>query len=206
MNTITEAEKSSILHIASSFDVLQEIKHFRACIYQHIYPSINIFQDSYDNTAIVFFKKNADGNICSTARMVLDSSQGLPSDIYFPHKVRQWRQQGKKLVELGRFIIQNQDKNHLKLYYKTFYISAKMISVDYILMAMKTKDIRFHQRIINAEVLNPDIGVSFGGKHRLSCMAWNITKTPPRFFRWVDCPLYDNVSPFLKSKVLRNEL
>ena len=177
-------ERQPILRTVNTPVELLEVRQLREDAYRAIYPSINVYRDSYDHSAIIFYSRDQDGKMQSTARLVVDGLHGLPEDPYFPQQVTEYRRQGKRLMEFGRFVIQQGNVRLLKSYYRTFYETAKQQQTDIILIALKPKDINFHQRVTGATLLSPDIGVSYGGRTPLACVAWNIERTCPRFFRW----------------------
>ncbi|MBU0499552.1 MAG: hypothetical protein KJ558_06895 [Gammaproteobacteria bacterium] len=175
----------SPLQMVTSLEELNEVRALRAAEYKAIYPSIDVYADDYDDTAIVFYTRDSQGQVNSTARLAIDGPLGLPEDSYFPPEVAEFRRQGKRLEELGRFVIRNGSPSLLKAYYSAFYRTAVTLKADFVLMAMKPKDVTLHQRLMGARLLSPDIGASYGGPYSLACVAWEIAQTKPGFFDWV---------------------
>jgi len=173
------------IQVVTNQSELNEVRELRALEYKTHYPSINVHNDIYDASAIIYYSRNQHGHVNSTARLVIDGASGLPEDKFFPPRVTEYRYQDKYLMELGRFIIRDSSPPLLKAYYKAFYDTALAHMVDVILMAMKPKDVSFHQRLIGAELLSSDINVTYGGAYSLTCVAWEISKTKPRFFDWI---------------------
>jgi len=135
--------------------------------YEEMYPSISGFhQDPFDQQAHILFTKNAYQEVKSTARLVVDSPIGLPEDKYFPPEVEMYREMGHKLMEFGRFIIQNGTRDLLKAYYRSVFEVAVAEEVDVIVMAMKQKDVAFHRNLIGEYLLSPDMNLSYGGPHK----------------------------------------
>lgn len=174
----------SSLQIVSNPKELKEVRQLREIEYKKIYPAINVYNDKYDQSAIIMYTRNQQKQVTSTARLVRDGIQGLPEDLYFPPQVAEYRHQGLSLMELGRFIIHNGNRQLLKTYYQDFYNTAINLDVDIILMAMKPKDVALHQRIMGAQLLATNMGVTYGGHYNLSCVAWEIQNTHARFFDW----------------------
>jgi hypothetical protein len=163
----------------------KEISELRRETYKTWYPDIKNFDtDPYDKSAHIIFSRDEELKVNSTARLVMDGMFGLPEDAYFPPEVMEYRKQGLRLMELGRFIIKGGDKRLLKKYYQAFYALANAEKVGVILMAMKQKDIAFHQHLIGIKVLSADMNLTYGGKHKLACVSWEITNTKARFFKW----------------------
>lgn len=179
------ADQEASIKVVSSHLELHEVRELRAAKYRQIYPSIDVHQDLYDEQAIILYGQDNFGRTNSTARLVKDGPLGLPEDQFFPPEIDEYRRNGKSLLELGRFIIDEGDVQLLKDYYRAFYNTAKSLHADMIIMAMKPKDVRLHQRLIGAELLEADMGVSYGGAVSLSCVSWDIANTKDRFFQWI---------------------
>lgn len=175
----------SPLRMVTDHEELYEVRELRAAEYKAVYPSIDVHADDFDDAAIVFYTRDGQGQVNSTARLVIDGPLGLPEDRFFPPEVAEYRREGKRLEELGRFIIRDGNRSLLKTYYQTFYLVSEALKVDVVLMAMKPKDVALHQRVMGARLLSPNIGVSYGGPYSLACVAWEIAQTKPRFFDWV---------------------
>lgn len=172
------------LQVAHSQHEIIRACHFRKQEYQKTYPSVTVQEnDPFHDKAYVLYSCDHQGNINSTASLVLDSDLGLPEDKLFPEKVNQYRRQGKKLMEIGRFVIED-GQNLLKAYYRSVYEVAVHQGIDIILMVIRQKDIPFHRKIIGANTLIEDIGENFGSQHTFSCMEWEVNKTYQRFIEW----------------------
>lgn len=165
---------------------LSRIWKYRKTEYSKRYAEINDFRnDPYDEHAAILYTEDKHNNITSTGRLTFDGAKGLPEDNVFPETVHEYREQGLNLVELGRFIITNSNMALLKAYYEAFYTLSLANNVHYILMIMRQKDVAFHKHMMGASVLSNDVGVSFGSQHAFACVAWEIEKTTPRFFKWL---------------------
>lgn len=175
----------SPLQVVTNQQELNEVRELRAAEYKIIYPSIDVHNDNYDYSAIIFYARDQLGEVSSTARLVVDGEEGLPEDSYFPPEVSEYRRQRKRLMEFGRFVIHEGTYQLLKAYYRAFYDTAKQLKTDIILIAVKPKDIDFHLRLTGAKLLSTDIGVTYGGENSLACVAWEIENTAARFFDWV---------------------
>ena len=165
-------------------ETLRQVRALRRRAYRRVYPAIDVDEDAYDAAALVLFARSVDGRIGSTARLVIDGPLGLPEDAWFPPRVAAWRREGVRLMELGRFVVEDGGPSLLKAYYRAFYTAAKQHRVDIVLMAMKPKDVSLHQRLMGARLLESDMGVSYGGATSLACMAWELQSTTAHFFQW----------------------
>lgn len=158
---------------------------FRKESYKKIYPSVNFKKsDPYIDQTYTIYTDNSQKDVDSTASCILDSKRGLPEDKLFPSAVNDYRKSGKKLMEVGRFVIGGR-QNLLKHYYKAFYDIGVRENIDVAIIVIRRKDIPFHKNLIGVDVLSEDIGETFGSKFAFACAAWDIVGTKPRFKRWV---------------------
>ncbi|MEZ5480477.1 MAG: hypothetical protein R3E95_24245, partial [Thiolinea sp.] len=159
---------------------------FRRTEYRKLYHNIEIAShDPFDRHAHILFAEDQHGEINSTARLVLDSEIGLPEDRLFPPLVDQYRQEGKRLMEIGRFIIRDGNMALLKKYYQAFYQVARSCDIDYVVIVMRHKDLEFHRKLFGIDVLVERLGESFGSQLTFMCAGWNLDNTRPAFFKWV---------------------
>ena len=174
------------IKLANSPQELSRVWDFRKHQYKTFFKDIDTFEDDpYDEDALIFYTEDSQNNIVSTGRLTFDGFTGLPQDPVFPAEVDEYRQQSLRLVELGRFIILEKNLALLKAYYEAFYTISVAYNVHTIMMAMRQKDISFHQHMMGAKVLSDNIGVTFGSKHTFACVAWELKNTKPRFFKWL---------------------
>lgn len=176
----------SPLKQVSSSNQLSRVWNYRKNEYNKLYKEIDGFKDDpYDKNASIIYTEDARNNITSTGRLTFDGNSGLPEDSVFPASVNDYREQGLKLVELGRFIISNSNLTLLKAYYEAFYKISTRNNIHAILMIMRQKDVAFHKHLMGAKILSNDVGISFGSDHSFACVAWEIEKTKPKFFKWI---------------------
>ena len=109
------------LSLVNSLEQLKRVNQFRKQWYPKLYPNIALDNDSFDDYARILFSEDNQGHVNSTARLVIDSKVGLPEDDLFPPEIEQYRQEGKKMMGIGRFIIEKGDLQLLKSYYLAFY-------------------------------------------------------------------------------------
>lgn len=172
------------LRCAQSVEEVSKACQFRKDAYGKVYPAVEVSaEDPFNEYAYVIYSCDAAGAIKSTASFIVDSTLGLPEDKLFPPEVHRYRQSRKKLMEIGRFVIRDQ-QNLVKHYYKAAYEVAVRKGIDIILLVIRQKDIGFHKKLIGTQVLSEDIGESFGSCHQFSCLSWNVASTKPAFFRW----------------------
>ncbi len=174
------------LKCVQSDEELAKVLEFRKKVYSHTYPGVEIAKnDPYYDQAYVVYSETDEGKVESTGTVIFDSQKGLPEDKYFAEMVKEYRQSGKKLVEIGRFVIAGHKIDLLQYYYKAIYDVAIKNHIDIVLMVIRQKDIRFHQRMMGVDLLIHDIEEDFGSSYAFSCIAWDIVKTPQRFHNWV---------------------
>lgn len=170
----------------NSPEELSRVWNFRKHEYKTFFKDIDVFEnDPYDNDALIFYTEDLQNNITSTGRLTFDGFTGLPQDPVFPAEVDEYRHRRLRLVELGRFIILEKNLTLLKAYYEAFYTISIAHNIHTIMMAMRQKDISFHKHMMGAKVLSNDMGITFGSKHTFACVAWEIEKTKPKFFKWL---------------------
>lgn len=159
----------------------EEIRRLRKKYYRDIYPDMDLDNDQLDLSAITLYTRNLKGEVNSTARLTVDGPVGFPQE----QCLKQYRNEGKHLMELGRFVIADSGLNLLKTYYQAFYSIARNLQIDSIVMSMKPKDIAFHQRLLNVNVISRDTGITYGGPISLACVVWDLARTSDKFFDWL---------------------
>lgn len=176
---------SSPLQLAHSLEEITKASSFRKQVYGDLYPCVTFKeQDPFNQHAYVLYTQDQVGQINSTGSLIQDSVLGLPEDSLFPNQVDSYRQAGKRLMEIGRFVIQGK-QNLLKSYYKSAYRIAIYQGIDILLMIIRHKDLVFHKDLLGATILAENIKENFGSTHQFSCVAWNIEQTHTRFLHWI---------------------
>ena len=164
---------------------LYDVRELWKQTYKELFPDIKGFHcDPFDFQSRILYTKNAQNKTVSSARLVIDSPLGLPEDSHFPPEVNEYRACGMKLMEYGRFIIEEGNPSLLKAYYKAVYQVAIAENVDVIMMAMKPNHVAFHCRLIGAILLTDDMKLYYGGENKLAALAWEVKNTKERFFKW----------------------
>ena len=183
-SNIASCLPSPLKFVTSDVD-LSRVTDFRKEGYKDCLPSIKVAKnDPFNEHAYVIYSADSQDKVSSTASFILDSEKGLPEEKLFPPIVNEYRKSGKKLMEIGRFVIE--EKNSLlQHYYKAVYEISNREKVDIVLMIIRQKNIPFHQRMIGVDVLSEDVNENFGSEHCFACVAWDIAKTKKRFSRWV---------------------
>ena len=169
------------LQLAVSGTELDEIIKLRKSSYASVYPSMDLDNDVLDEQAIILFTRNGAGGIDSTARLSLEGRHPLPEHEY----LAEYHEKGRKLMEWGRFVIENHERRLLKAYYRAVYTLGMHLWIDAVIMAMKPRNISMHQSLMGLRILAADTGVTYGGKHSLACVSWELSSTQPEFFKWI---------------------
>jgi hypothetical protein len=130
---------------------------------------------------MILFTRGVSGRVNTTVRLSVEGRYPLPEEDYLDR----YREDGKRLMELGRFVKIDGSRRLLKNYYRTFYTIASRLGYDVIVMAMQQDHISFHQRLMGLNIIAQATGVSYGSKHNLACVAWEIEHTQPAFFKWI---------------------
>jgi len=145
------------------------------------YPEMSFNRDQLDYQSLIFYTVDANNKPVSTARLVVNGAVALPQDRF----LTPYYQAGWKFFEWSRFAIDEGNRPLLKSYYRAVYLLAKHMGFDAIVMSMKPKDIKLHQRLLNIHVVEADMQLSYGGKHALACVVWELGLTDSRFYKWV---------------------
>lgn len=178
--------------IANSKADRKRIHQFGQKEYHKFYPKLKqCFQGKYDKNACILYTETSQGELISTARIVFDGSQGLPNDKLIKKHLDWQRAQGKRLMEVGEFVITDSTQGLLERYYRAFYEIALNNDIDYMLILVKQKDVAFHQSMIGAKVLVESNGHTYGSGHYFSYLEWSIKDTKPAFFEWTKTPTKD---------------
>jgi hypothetical protein len=174
--------RSVEIKVAIDTETQNEIIALRKRKYRNIYPEMDLDNDILDEFGITLYTRDTHGQINSTARLGVGGPVELPEDRFLQH----YREQGFRLIEWGRFIIDDGDYALLRRYYQAVYTLSKRLGFDAVVMAMKPKDISLHQRLIGVRVLEKDMGISYGGPFSLACVVWELANTKPKFFSWMN--------------------
>ena len=164
----------------------RQVSNFRDREYARRYPAIQLgVDDRFDNSAVTFYTRAADGEINGTARLVLDSKHGLPEESVLARYARLWRQRGERLAEFGRFVIDDGRLSLVRHYYASIYHTCQFLEVDRLVLLVRQKELAFYQKRVGASVLCEDTGLTFGSDHRFAALSWSIATTGSRFLDWL---------------------
>ena len=158
----------------------EEVKRFRKKHYKEIYPDMDLDNDVLDDSALTLYTRDKIGRVSSTARLSVDGSYGLPQDRY----LTEYRERGVRLMELGRFIINEGNLGLLKDYYRAFFSIAQNLQSDVIVMSMQPHHISFHQKLMGVHVIAENTE-TYGGPYSLACVVWELNATSRKFFTWI---------------------
>ncbi len=177
---INKEETNNLIGIAVESKTMEEIKRFRKMHYKDIYPDMDLENDVLDDSALTLYTRDKNGHINSTVRLCVDGPYGFPQDRY----LTEYRETGVRLMELGRFIINEGNLELLKDYYRAFFSIAKNLQSDAIVMSMQPSHISFHQKLIGVDVIAEDTE-TYGGPYSLACVVWELKATSQKFFTWI---------------------
>ncbi len=168
------------IYLSTTKKELDKIVAFRKQHYKSIYPTMNLDTEPLDFFSLNFYSQDSNNDsVTGVARLALETPFGFPQDPY----LAEYRK-GKRLMEFGRFIVQPSNSALLKNFYAVIYECARELGYNAIIMAMKPKDIPFHKRLMDLQVISQDTGVSYGGAISLSCVSWELDRTTQKFFAW----------------------
>ncbi|MCJ8272901.1 MAG: class I SAM-dependent methyltransferase [Psychrosphaera sp.] len=179
------------IQLASSSEVHGKVLAFIKTRYESCFPAIAVDSEQhYINNSFVFYSEDAQGNINSTASLMVDSASGFSEEPLFKQDIEHYREQGLSSLQIGRFIIDQQKEGEsavLKDYFRLFYQFSKQLGFDVVVGLIKQKDIGFHQKLLGAKILCPDTQIDYGSEHTFAVAAWELDNLKPRFFNWIDC-------------------
>lgn len=168
------------IHLSTTSEEREKIVSFRKKHYKRIYPNMNLDTEPLDFHSLLFYSTSDDRSLTGTARLAFDTPLGFPQEPFLSNY-----RTGKRLMEFGRYIVQPSDTHLLKLFYSVLYESATKLGYDAIIMAMKPKDISFHQRMMGLHIIHNNTGETYGGDVSLACVSWELNQTKTKFFNWV---------------------
>ena len=171
---------------AFSVQQLSEIISFRNESYTKHFPELSLDgQDPFDLQSITFFTRDKNNAITSTARFVIESSWGLPEDSLLKAEIDPLRAEGRNLASIGRFVNNHCDVQLLREYYRVFYVTAKLLSIDSIVLLVRNKELKFYQNRVGAQIIKTSTGRDYGGAHEFSGVLWHINETKRPFVQWM---------------------
>lgn len=188
MKRVEQALPDGLL-LANTAHEFQKIRHFKENYCSDDRPGVREFHDDgMDDYSYVMYAADTQGEITSTARVLLDTDAGFPEESRLPESVHQMRQSGKRLAELGRLVITEDNKlNMLRLYYKGVFEIAMIENIDVVLIVMKQRNLPSHKKMMAVEVLSTDMGRSWDAEQGELCLvAWDMKAEQPKFHHWID--------------------
>lgn len=163
---------------------IEKIWRLRQSEYGKYYPAMNdAANDAYDDYSCILYSENDNGNFTSTGRMVLDSEAGLPAEKITPSALKSLRTTYKRIAEPGRFAIAPEGRGLLPLYLKTYYRLALDLNINLLIFITRNKNMKFYQREFSAEIIEEDIGYSYGTDYHFALFALEVSTDLPRFMR-----------------------
>jgi SAM-dependent methyltransferase len=191
----------SMIFLAQSQKELDEIIQYRKNYYQEDTKEVRAFHDDgLDRYSYVFYSRDSDGKIDSSVRLLIDTEKGFPEESLLPELVHNDRKDGKKIAELGRLLITGDKSKLLSILYKSIFDTAKILSLDYILVVMKKDNYSSHKKIIPVEIISNEMGKSWDKEKKDLCLVkWNFNIPSKRFDRFSQRYLKSDFNPELWS-------
>lgn len=177
------------LLLAKTMLELQHIRKFKQSYCSDDRPGVREFHDDgMDDYSYVMYAATAQGEITSSARLLLDTEHGFPEENHLPVAVHNMRKGGKRLAELGRLVITEDNKlNMLRQYYKGVFEIAMIEDIDVVLIVMKQRNLPSHKKMMAVDVLSTDMGRSWDAEQGELCLvAWDVKAEQPKFHQWID--------------------
>ena len=74
--------------------------------YETLFPQVSFNKScDYNANTFCFYTTNEQGEILSTASLVIDSDNGFPEESLLKNDIEHYRASGKKCLQIGRFVI-----------------------------------------------------------------------------------------------------
>lgn len=180
------------IKLATTEQQRQQIIAFIKPRYQRLFPELSSGHDSdYTDNCFNFYTQDGNGNITSTASLVIDNTAGFPEEHLLQQDIQHYRQQGIRCLQIGRFIIDSHEQvtetSLLKAYFNLFYRFSMHLGYTVLLGMVKQKDVSVHQTLTAGKVLCDDTEVNYGGPNIFATMAWELENITKRFFKWAGC-------------------
>ena len=172
--------KFAQLRVVKTPAELEAVRVLRVRRLKPEYPKMSFDHDPLDYQSLILFSLDEFNKPFSTARLVVGGRHPMPQDKF----IQPLQQRGWTFCEWSRFAIDDGDLQLLKSYYRAMYTLTKHMGFDAIVMSMKPRNIRMHERLVNATVVERDMGLNYGGEHDLACVVWRLSDTDHRFFKW----------------------
>lgn len=147
-------------------------------VYTERYPEYALsIEEPYDENAVLLFSRSPTRGATGVLRVCFDSERGLPSERSLRPETDVLRRCGVRVAEPGRFAISGGEGLY-KAYLRALYQVARITRVEVYLMQVRARHADFYRRNCAAVDLNSDLAAP-------GCvnLAWNIERTPRRFFR-----------------------
>ena len=172
------------LQLANKSSELQRIWGLRSKEYGKRYLGFSDDNnDAFDQSSCVLFSQDKASAVVSTGRVVLDSPLGLPADEIIKPAVDSLRSKGLVLAEPSKFAISRKAGNILPVYLLTIYEIGLSLGVDSLIFIIWDKNVGLYERIVDAHVLVPDVGYSYGTQNRFSLLECKIQEELPYYFK-----------------------
>ena len=155
-----------------------EAKQVCQRVYSRRYPDYPLaLEEPHDANACLLYSRAADGAVSGVLRVCFDSVHGLPAEPSLPFENETLRRCGIRVAEPGRFAIPEGDGLY-KGYIRALYQVARAAEVELYLMQVRARHADFYRRNCAASDLDSERAAP-------GCvnLAWNIRRTPHRFFR-----------------------
>ena len=151
-------------------------------VYTERYPEYALaVEEPYDANAVLLYSRSSAHVATGVLRVCFDSDRGLPSECSLSPETDTLRRCGVRIAEPGRFAIADGDRPRealYKAYLRALYQVARAAGVEVYLMQVRGRHADFYRRNCAAVDLNSELAAP-------GCvnLAWNIERTPRRFFR-----------------------
>lgn len=151
------------------------VLRFREKIYSEHYPAIKSAgtPDIHDFASQYFTTLNAQGEVTSCSRLVLDSAQGLPSEKFLAPYVAQYRARGELVAELGRMAVVDAAPGIAVAHFVQAFNVSRELGIDHIVFVAPTQKSPFFTKFLGAQLVADDIQENFGSQKTFAIYLWH---------------------------------
>jgi N-acyl-L-homoserine lactone synthetase len=158
---------------------------FREKKYREHYPAINSAgtPDIHDFASQYFTTLNAEGEVTSCSRLVLDSGPGLPSEKFLAPFLHEYRQRGELVAELGRMAVVDTAPGIAVAHFVQAFNVSRELGIQHIVFVAPTKKSPFFTKFLGARLIVDDIHESFGSHKTFAVYLWHTAAPSNRLQR-----------------------
>ena len=155
-------------------------------IYLEQFPALDSSHgEVYRRNSLNLYSTDNNGKICASMRMIIDTDEGLPEEYYFKQTLAPLRQNGSKILQIGRFatVGNRMTRTLINDYVQLPYLVPYVLGYDAVVGMVRQSDVDLYVKRYGAELICRDTGETYGGKQELSTLIWRLADMRPNFVK-----------------------